>query len=182
MKSNFVSNWWSLALSGIIALLFGFLAFYNPEGMLTKIIGFFGIVILIVGIAMLIGVINNIRNKQPYAPDLIWTIITIAVGAVLTFYTNEAVQVFVVIIGVWAILIGSVQLFLMTKLDSSDKSRNTFLINGVITIIFGIIMFFNPFQSARFILILSGILAFIIGILLIVLAIKMKSLSKELNG
>jgi len=179
MKNNPFSNWWSLALSGIIAILYGLLAFYNPGDMLTTIISFFGIIILVVGVAMLIGVINNIRNDKPYAADLIWTILTLAVGGILTFYTTEAVKIFVIIIGIWAILVGVLQLYLMTRLDANDKNRNSFLINGVITIIFGVVLFFDPFASAGAFLIVTGILAIIVGVILIVLAIKMKSLSKE---
>ncbi|HDO27626.1 MAG TPA: hypothetical protein ENH02_05865 [Bacteroidetes bacterium] len=178
MKSNLFSNWWSFTVSGIIALLYALLAFYNP-GELSKIIGFFGIIILIAGIAMLIGTISNIKNKQPYAADLIWSILTIAAGGILTFYTTQAVKIFVIIVGIWAILIGAIQFYIMTKLDTEDKSRNTFLISGIITIVFGVILFFNPFQAAKFLLLLTGVLSFIIGILLIALSIKMKSLSKD---
>jgi len=182
MKSNPFSNWWSLAFNGIIALLYGVLAIFISADTLLTIITWFGIVILIVGIAMLIGVINNIRNKQTYAVDLIWTILTIAVGGILTFYTQRSVEVFVIIIGCWALLIGVVQLYLMSKLESTDGSKNTFLINGIVTIIFGVILFFNPFSAAKALLIFTGILAFIIGVILIVLAVKMKSLSKEFEA
>jgi uncharacterized membrane protein HdeD (DUF308 family) len=181
MKTNPFSNWWSLALSGIIAILYGLLAFYNPGDMLVTIVSFFGIIILIVGLAMVIGVINNIKNKKNYTADLIWTILTLAVGGVLTFYTTEAVKIFVIIIGVWAILVGVLQLYLMTRLDPGDKNRNSFLINGIITIIFGVILFFDPFASAGAFLIVTGILALIVGVILIVLAIKMKSLSEEFD-
>lgn len=182
MKSNPFSNWWSLAFNGIIALLYGVLAIFIPGETLLTIITWFGIVILIVGIAMLIGVINNIRSKKSYTTDLIWTILTLVIGGVLTFYTQRSVEIFVYIIGAWALLIGIVQLYMMSKLPDGDSSRNTILINGVISVIFGVILFFNPFASAKAVLILTGVMAFIIGIILIVLSVKMKSLSKELEG
>ncbi len=181
MKTNLSSNWWSFTLSGIIAILYAFLAFYNPEGMLTKIIGFFGIIVLIIGIAMLIGVISNIRNKQPYGAELTWTILTIAIGGILTFYTKEAVSIFVIIVGIWAILMGIVQVYIMTRIEPENKSRNSFLINGIISIVFGIILFFNPFTSASFLLIITGILALFMGIFLIVLSFKIKNFAKELE-
>ena len=89
------------------------------------------------------------------------------------------VSLFVIMIGAWALLVGGMQLYLMTKLDADDKSRTSFLINGVITIIFGVILFFKPFEAAGALLIVTGILAFIIGVWLIVIALKMKSLAKE---
>ncbi len=182
MKTNLSSNWWSFTLSGIIAILYAFLAFYNPEGMLKTIIGFFGIIVLIVGIAMLIGVISNIRNKQPYAADLIWSVLTMVVGAILTFYTKEAVRIFVVIIGIWAILMGVIQVYLMSRLDPDDKSRNSFLINGIVSIVFGIILFFNPFTMSQILLVLTGVLALFMGIFLIVLSLKIKNFQKNLEA
>ena len=182
MNSNPFSNWWSIAFNGIIALLYGILAIFIPGDTILTIIIWFGIVVLVVGGAMLIGVINNIRNKLPYATDLIWAILTIAIGAVLTFYTQRSIEIFVIIIGAWAVLIGAVQLYLMTKLEPEDKSKNTFLINGILTIIFGVVLFFNPFTSAKALLILTGIIAFIIGIVMIIIAIRMKSLSKSFEA
>ena len=112
----------------------------------------------------------------------IGTIITLAVGGILTFYTTEAVKIFVIIIGIWAILVGVLQLYLMTQLESGDNNKTSLLINGVLTVIFGVILFFDPFKSAGIFLILTGVLAFVIGIFLIVLAIKMKSLAKEYDN
>lgn len=178
MSPNPFSNWWSIAVNGIVAILYGILAIFIPGETILTIIIWFGIVVLIVGIAMMIGVINNIRNKLPYGTDLVWTIVTIAIGAVLTLYTQRSIEIFVIIIGAWAVLIGVIQLYLMTKLDPADKGRNTFLINGVLTVIFGIVLFFNPFASAKALLILTGIIAFIIGIVMIIISFKMKSLSK----
>lgn len=182
MNSNPFSNWWTLAVNGVIALLYAVLAIFIPGETILTIIVWFGIILLVVGIAMLIGVINNIRNKLPYGADLVWSILTIAIGGVLTVYTQKSIEIFVIIIGIWAVLIGAVQLYLMSKLDVSDKGRNTFLINGVLTIVFGIILFFNPFTSAKALLVLTGIIALLIGVLMIVIALKMKSLSKQMEG
>lgn len=181
MKSNLFANWWSFALSGVIALLYGILAFYNPEGMLNTIVTYFGIIILLVGLSMLVGVISNYRNEQPYVTELIWAILTIGIGGILTFYTSEAVKIFVIIIGIWALIVGGVQLYIAMKLDKEDKNRITFLINGVVTLIFGVILFFDPFHSANFLLQITGVLALIIGVMLIFLAIKMKGMAKQLE-
>ncbi len=179
MKSNTFSNWSSLAFNGIIALLYGVLAIFFPGDTLLTIITWFGIVILIVGVAMLIGVINNIRSNRPYTTDLIWTILTLIAGGMLTFYTQRSVEIFVYIIGAWAILIGIIQLYTMTKLPDGDRSKNTILINGIITIVLGVILFLYAFVAAKVFWILTGVLAFIVGIILIVLSIKIKGLANE---
>jgi uncharacterized membrane protein HdeD (DUF308 family) len=51
-------------------------------------------------------------------------------------------------------------------------------VNGLVSIVFGIILLFNPFEAAKFLLILTGILAFIIGIIMIALSIQLKNAGK----
>lgn len=179
---NSFTNWYSLAFNGVIALFYGILAIFVPQGTLLTIITYFGVVILIVGVAMLIGVINNIKSQEPYVVDLIWTIITIFIGALLTFYTKRSIEIFVIIIAVWAILMGAIQLYIMSKINSEDRARQTFMINGILTLLFGITLFFNPFTAASAVLFLTGVVAFFIGVLMIVLAIRLKGLTKQMES
>ena len=176
MAMRTLNNWMVLTLNGVIAILYGLLSMFVPETTLLTIVMYFGIVILIIGVAMLIGVVNNMKNNLPYAGDMIITIITIIIGALLTFYTQRSLEIFVIVIGSWALLLGALQIYLLLKFEHSKGTKNTLLINGIITISFGVILFFNPFQAAAFMVTLSGILAFIIGIILISLSIKFKNL------
>ena len=82
------------------------------------------------------------------------------------------------IIGSWAVLVGIVQLYVATKSGLVPGEKNTLLMNGIITLIFGVILFFNPFASASFLVIISGILAFIFGIVLIAISIRLKNVEK----
>ncbi len=175
MNSKASTNWLALAFNGIIALLFGLMAIIAPSNTLQIIVMYFGIIMLIVGIAMFFGVYNNMKNQRSYSTDLISSIVTIALGIVLTFFTKQSVEIFVVIIGVWAIILGIVQLVIMMNIQSSSDKR-ILLINGLLTLLFGIVLFFVPFGTASIFVVLIGILAVIIGVILIALAIKLKNL------
>jgi len=177
MVHNNFGNWTTLAFNGIIAILYGILAIFVPETTLLTIVMYFGIVILIIGLAMLFGVVNNMKNKQPYAADMAISIVTIIIGALLTFYSQKTLEIFVIVIGSWAILLGILQLYLLTQSVFSKGTKNTFLINGLLTLAFGVILFFNPFASASIMLMLSGILAFVFGIILISVSMKVKNLT-----
>jgi len=181
MKSKRLSNWWLLTLNGIIALVYGIIAIFVPDTTLVTMVMYFGIVILIIGIAMLWGAINSIRDNLPFWADLITSIVTITVGALLTFYTSRSLTIFVMIIGSWAVLIGIVQLYMATKSELLAGEKNTLLVNGIITLAFGIILFFNPFATAKFLVVISGILAFIFGIILIAMSIRLKNVERFLE-
>lgn len=181
MAHNNFGNWTTLAFNGIIAILYGILAIFVPETTLLTIVMYFGIVILIIGLAMLFGVVNNMKNKQPYAADMAISIVTIIIGGLLTFYTQKSLEIFVIVIGSWAILLGVLQLYLLTNNQFTKPTKNTFLVNGLLTIAFGVILFFNPFESASIMLMLSGGIAFVFGIILISVSMKIKNLTDNLQ-
>ena len=182
MQTDISKRWATLAVNGAIAIIFGVLAIFVPGPTLITLVTYFGIVILLLGLAMLTGVILNIRNGLGYGTDLAEAIVLIVVGILLTFYTQQSLKVFVIIIGSWGVLIGILQLFIAFKVNPELHGKNTLLINGGLTLLFGIILFFNPFQAAVFVLVLTGILAIAVGVILIILAIKMKNFFKELEG
>ena len=181
MQTDISQQWSTLAVNGAIAIIFGVLAIFIPGPTLITLVTYFGIVILLLGIAMLIGVIMNIRNGLGYGTDLAEAIVLLVIGALLTFYTQQSLKVFVIVIGSWGILIGLLQLLLAFKVSPELNGKNTLLINGALMLLFGIILFFNPFQAAEFVLVLTGILAIVVGIILVVLAIKMKNFFKGLE-
>lgn len=176
MKSNPYSiNWWVLAFNGIIALLFGLMAIFSPLDTLKIIVMYFGIIMLIVGTAMLFGIYSSIKNKLSYGTDLISALITMALGVVLAFFTEKSLEIFVIVVGIWAIMLGIGQLLIMANIESKGDKR-FLLFSGLFTIVFGVLLFFNPFASASIFGRLIGIMATIIGIVLISFAFKLKNL------
>ena len=161
MKSKRLSNWWLLTLNGIIAIVYGILAIFIPGTTIVAMVMYFGIVILIIGLAMLWGAINSIRANLPYTTDLISSLVTIVIGALLTFYTSKSLTIFVMIIGSWAVLVGVVQLYVATRSELVPGEKNTLLVNGIITLIFGVILFMNPFESASILVVISQEIYFI---------------------
>lgn len=175
MTSKATTNWWALAFNGIIALLFGLMAIFSPVETFKVIIMYFGIVMLIVGMAMLFGVYTNMKNKRNYGNDLITSAVTIGLGVVLTFFTQRSLEIFVIVVGVWAIILGISQLVIMMNIQS-PADKKILLINGIITLAFGVVLFFNPFTLASIFIVLTGVLSVIIGVILIALSIKLKNL------
>ena len=174
-KKSYSTNWWVLTFNGLIALLFGLMAIFATESTLIVIVMYFGIVMLIVGVAMTFGVYSSMKNKLNYGADLISAIITIGLGVVLTFYTGKALEIFVIVIGIWAIMLGIGQLIIMSSLEGKGDKR-FLLFSGLFTLIFGALLFFNPFTMASIFLVIIGIMAVIIGLVLISFSFKLKNL------
>lgn len=172
---NYSGNWWILAFNGMISLIFGLLAIFSPIDTLKVVIMYFGIIMIVVALAMLIGVYSSMKNKLNYGTDLITAIVTLGLGIVLAFFTEKTLEIFVIILGIWAIMLGIGQLIIMSALNVK-RDKNTMLISGLFTLAFGILLFFNPFTMASAVVIVVGVMASLIGIVLIAFAFKLKNL------
>jgi uncharacterized membrane protein HdeD (DUF308 family) len=159
-----------------MALLYAVLAIFASESLIMTIVTYIGILVLIAGAAMLYGVYNNYKAGFSYGNDLIQALLMLFLGILLTFYSQESVKVFVIVVGSWALLIGLSQLYFAFKLPTALNGKKTMLINSGLTILLGIILLFNPFSVASFMVILSGFIALLVGVILITLAIKLKNI------
>lgn len=179
MKAIHFFSWPQIALNGAIAILYGILALFVPGPTIVGILMYIGIFILVIGVIMLIAAIRKIRMKLPYLGDIIWSLLVLIIGGLITFNTQATLEVFVIIVGVWAIILGISQFVILTKVKLSPYEKNITILNAIITLIFGILLFYNPFQSAKFIVVISGILALTVGALLLILAFKIRSIDNN---
>jgi uncharacterized membrane protein HdeD (DUF308 family) len=168
-------NWRILLFNGLMALLYAVLAIFASEGLILTIVTYIGILVLLAGAAMLYGVYLNYKNGFNYGNDLIQALLMLFLGILLAFFSQESVKVFVIVVGSWALLIGLSQLYFAFKLPPEMHGKNTMLINSGMTILLGIILLFNPFSVASFMVVISGVVALFVGVLLITLAIKLKN-------
>jgi uncharacterized membrane protein HdeD (DUF308 family) len=167
METKRFKNWWFLALNGGIFTIFGLMMlFFAPEFIKTLLI-YFGIVMLAGGGIMLLAGINNIRRDKAGAMVLVESIVAIAIGFALIFFPEASTKLFLIMIGIWAIIIGIVQLVVIVNMKGEISNKNLLLANGLFTIALGAVLLFNPFLWAIILVKIIGAFAAIFGMLLI---------------
>jgi len=174
MEEKKFKKWWVLAVNGLIALLLGILIISTPATTLIIIGKYFGLVILVGGLVLLFTAFYNIKKEKSYGLILIESVITIILGILILIYTRKTLEIFVILIGVWAIIIGISQLAILVDKNYSISGKYLFLFNGLLTVVLGVFMLFNPFAMGQFFITLAGICAIIFGALLIFFAFKIK--------
>jgi len=165
----------TLLINGIIALLFGALAILLPQTTIKTIAIYFGIVLLLGGAGGLWVSIRNMKNGKPYISALASSIVSVVVGIIIVFNTRLSLEIFGIIIGIWALVIGAVQLFISLKLLESGQYKKLMIINSVITLIFGLMLFISPFGSIIILTRIIGVLAVIFGGILLFFSISLRS-------
>lgn len=162
-----VRNWWIYLLNGLIALLYGFMALFLPSATVEAVAWYAGLGILLFGIVVLVVTINRIKAKMHWGWLMIQSIIFIAAGATVMAYTRQTLSLFVNVIGILAVVAGVLQLVVLVNLGNRFESKNLGLTNALLTLLFGILMLFNPFAFAKAVVVLSGVVSLFAGILLL---------------
>ena len=130
---------------------------------------------LIGGVILLIGAINNLQKKRPYAVLMTEAIFSIVIGIIILLFTKQTLELFVILLGIWAIILGILQLALLASIKDEISGKTMLLINGLITLVFGILIFFNPFTAVKAFTIIIGILALFFGIVMLYYSFVLKN-------
>lgn len=174
MKTVKHQNWTFFLFSGIIAILYSFAAIFLKEHLIFSIVWYTGLVFLIVGLILLYTSVRKSMRNLPFAVNLIQSLLLLVFAAILLFLTRNSIAAFVIILGIWIILTSLYQAYMLISNNPVSKSKTASIISVVATLIFGLIMVFNPFSATGFLVVLSGIFALFSGSLLIWFAFVIK--------
>lgn len=155
-----------LILKALLAIGLGMAFLLNPEGMVTSFSYLIGLALIIYG---LIESIKGIKSRKEFAfSNLIIEdgIMNIIVGLILVFWPNLGPNLVMIILGVWIILGGVIQLFIANKYKDQVGGRNG---RGILTIVLGAIILFNPSTSVNLFSMVVGALSLLYGIYLLYL-------------
>ncbi|HMM11650.1 MAG TPA: DUF308 domain-containing protein [Bacteroidales bacterium] len=173
-----IRNWWIYLLNGIIALLYSFMALFMTASTAKAIAWYAGLAILLFGLIVLVVTINRYRAKLAWGMLLLQSVIFMAAGTTIMVYTRETLSLFIAVIGLLAIAAGIFQLIVLVNLGNRFLGKNLGLANALLTILFGLLLLINPFAFAHAVVVLSGIVSLLAGILLIWFGWQLRRISK----
>ncbi len=179
MEKRKYSNWWFLGVNGLVIALFGLLILFLNEEEIRTLLRYIGVVMLVVGGVLLGWGINSVRKDKAAGMVLVEAIASLAIGVALLFFPQASVSLFLILAGIWAIIIGIIQLVILLNAGSALMAKNLMMVNALFTIALGISLLFNPFQWAVIIVRIIGALATIFGLLLVWFSFTLRSLKAE---
>lgn len=163
MKNNVLFNPDGSFIRSILALIIGGLAVFVPDLTLKSIVIYLGILILLSSIIFFVFALrNDVRIYRNYL--MMQSLFNLIIGILFLIIPEVIVNIFVIIIGIIFLFIGILQLITAFYISRYFNLFWFSLITSVLTIIAGILLFTNPFESAEAILIFTGILLMIYGI------------------
>jgi len=150
--------------SGILAIIFGIIALAFPSITIFSLVIYFAITILIGGIILLVGSIRSKKINHNWQILLLEGLIGILFGIIILSQPQLAAVVFITLIGVWSLVIGTIFTIIYFKHNIPKKIRNIYLPVGLLSILFGLLIVVNPFEGPRMVIVLIGLYAIIYGV------------------
>lgn len=169
MTGDLVKDWWAKLIIGLILIVWGFLAFISPELSLLTVIIIFGMMCLFAGIAMIAFALSGspmVRNKWMMVIEgiLLFTI------AMMAFFWPETTAITLLyLFATFAIVLGLFEIIFAISMpkdvsdDIGSASRGMMILGGILSLIFGLLLFIYPGSGLLAILWIAGAFAIIIG-------------------
>lgn len=178
MAALLARNWWALALRGVAAIVFALLAFALPGITLAVLVALFGAYALIDGIFAIVSAIRALQGHRPWGSFLIEGAVGIVIGLVTFFVPGVTLAFLVALVAVWAIVTGVFEIAAAVRLRRHVPGEWLLILTGIVSVIFGVLIFIAPIAGAVVIVWWLAAYALIFGILLLLLAFRLRSLHR----
>jgi uncharacterized membrane protein HdeD (DUF308 family) len=177
-------RWWAIAIRGVVALLFGILAFVWPGITLLALVMLFAAYAILDGVFSIIAAINLPRTAVSehglrWWALLIEVILGIVAGALAIWLPGITALVLLYIIAFWAVITGIFEIITAIRLRKEISGEWLMAISGVASVVFGVLLLLFPGSGALAIIWLIGAYAIIFGVLLLTLAIRLRKYGRE---
>ena len=157
-------------IRGIAAIVFGVIAFTHPVMAIATLVLFFGAWVRI------FGAIKHRGSDSDWAWQLVIGLIGIIVG-LLTFHAPQVTALALVIyIAAWALMIGASEIVMAVKLRHEIKGEWLLILMGLASIVFAVLLLWNPVAGAAAVIWLIAWYAVVLGILAIFFGFRLKTL------
>lgn len=174
-------DWWHFAVRGVLAIVFGILALVWPGATVKALVLLFGAFVLVDGFfAVATGIESRSYFKQWWAL-LLEGLAGIAIG-IMTFIWPHITGLFLLyFIAAWAILTGIFEIVAALELRNVIPGEWATFLSGVLSIVFGVLLFAYPTAGAVGMIWLIGLYAIAAGITEIIIAFRLRGLGRELE-
>ncbi|WCS23275.1 HdeD family acid-resistance protein [Methylobacterium sp. NMS14P] len=174
MSAALARNWWLVALRGVVAILFGAIAFIAPGAFVLSLVLFFAAYMLVDGVVAVVGAVRAAQRHERWGFLLLEGLVDIVVGVAAVLVPAAAVWAFVLLLAAWALVTGGLMIAAAFRLHL-HYGRWWLVLGGVVSILFGLALLINPGMSALVLTWWIGSYTFAFGILLLILAFKLRA-------
>jgi len=165
--------WWTVALRGLLAVLFGVVALANPRAGGLALVVVFAAWAFVDGVLAVVTAAHCERGRQRFGWPLFEGIASVAAAVFALAYPRLTLLALTIVVAVRAFLLG-VFMIAGAIAAKGSRSRGLFGITGVVSALFGIALLWQPFAGVVAFLWTIGVYAIVFGAMSLVIAIRLR--------
>src|SRR5690349_22617946 len=181
MPFMFKSTSTSLILLGILAVIVGVIAIAWPGVTILALVILFAIYAFMAAGLQGARAFSS-RTAGPVAGHLLLALIDLAAGVVALVWPGPTALVLVLVVAIWAFVAGFAEIFAAFGSGETAGTRAMYIVTGLISIAFGVVLSARPDIGAVTLALLFGLYSLIFGVSQIVLGVQMRQTGKTLHS
>lgn len=178
LSAALARNWWALLLRGLAAIAFALLTWFQPGISIAAMVLVFGIYVLADGVLGIWSALASRQNNRHWWVLLLWGVASVAVGALTFVMPSITTLVLLYYIAAWAVVTGVLQIVAAIRLRQEIQGEWLMALGGVASLVFGVLLMAQPGAGALAVAWMIAAYAFVLGVLLVLLAFKVRKLAR----
>ena len=180
MKEIFSKVANSIIISSIVALIVGIIMIMFPDVSIKTMGIVAAVYIIIQGVALLY--VDTLASKFYLPFDGFFSgIVSIIIGIILLFRPAVVPVVFTIGLGIWIIITSINYIRVAIKIRKTKLPWIVILVLGILDLLAGLLMIFNPFEATLSIVLFAGIMIIVHSVINIIDVIIIKKDIKEIS-
>ena len=177
----FKSSSASLILSGILAVVVGIIAIAWPNVTILALVILFAIYAFMDAGLQAARAFSS-RTAGPVFGHLLLALISLAAGVVALVWPGPTAYVLVIVVAAWALVSGVVEVFAGFQSGETAGTRAMFIISGLVSVAFGVVLFSRPNVGAVTLALLFGLYSMIYGFSQIAAGVRVRQVGGSLQS
>ena len=173
--SQLADRWWMLVIRGAAAMLFGVATFVAPGISLVALVILWGAYAIVDGVLNLTTAVRGKRAGRSWGWLMFEGIVSIAAGVLTFLWPGITAIALLAVIGAWAVLTGIAEIAAAVRLRKQIQGEWLLASSGVLSILFGALLFARPSAGALAVVWMIGAYAIVFGVVLAGLGLRLHS-------
>ena len=171
----------SLIVRGILAIAVGIIALAWPQVTVLALVIMFAVYAFIASGLEVVRAFSS-GKAGPVLGHLLLGLVDLAAGVVALAWPGPTALVLVLVVGIWAVTAGIVEIAAAFQAGEQAGTRAMFILGGLVTIAFGVVLCARPGLGAITLALLFGIFAIVYGASHIATGIRLRHTRQVLHS
>lgn len=166
--------WWVLLIRGIAAVIFGVIALAWPGLTAYALLLTFGIYAIVDGVFAIFTGFRRKSDDDQWWSWLVEGVLSIIIGLMALFWTESTALALVIWIAAWAMVAGVMRIIAAIRLRNEIEGEWALGLSGLLMVLWGLALAVMPAAGILSLTWLFGLFAIVIGVVMILLAFRVK--------